>query len=171
MMNDLTPPPPRTARAARRLLRQPLGAVFMALAFCMPCSGQTNSGPVKGQSNVTYIDSDSGEFDRRHVIYEGHVRVRDTGMKLFCDRLVADVPPPGGRLSHIVAETNVVIDFAEGGRVMRATGEMAVYDFNIANGRTNDTVTLTGRPVVTGAQGSTAADRIIWDRVRNVFHF
>ena len=36
--------------------------------------------------------------------------VDDPEMKLTCEWLVADLPQTGGRVDHIVAETNVVID-------------------------------------------------------------
>ena len=60
----------------------------------------------------THIDSDSADFDLNghKAIYEGHVRVDDPQMKLTCALLTADLPQSGGRINHIVAETNVVID-------------------------------------------------------------
>src|SRR5664280_604909 len=64
----------------------------------------------------TRIDSDnSADFDLNghQAIYRGHVRVDDPEMKLTCAWLVADVPQAGGHPNHIVAETNVVIDFTD----------------------------------------------------------
>ena len=77
------------------------------------------------------ISSDSADFDLtgHEAIYRGHVRVDDPQMKLTCEQLIADVPQSGGHVNHIVAETNVVIDFMDNkGQTNHATGDKAVYD-------------------------------------------
>ncbi|MGH7990373.1 MAG: hypothetical protein ACREDS_09330, partial [Limisphaerales bacterium] len=67
--------------------------------------------------HLTRIDSESVVFDMstnaRTATYRGHVRVDDPQMKLTCAWLVADLPQDGGHINHIVAETNVVIDFTD----------------------------------------------------------
>ena len=74
-------------------------------------------------------------------------------MKLHCEWLVADLPQTG-RISHIVAETNVVIDATDDkGQNMHATGDKAVYTYDVENGVTNEMVTLTGNAKVENAQG------------------
>ncbi len=108
--------------------------------------------------------SDSADFDLNghQAIYRGHVRVDDPEMKLTCALLVADVPPEGGHPNHIVAETNVVIDFTDTkGQTNHATGDKAVYIYIVQNGVTNETVTLTGNPQMENAQGTQAGDVII----------
>ena len=123
----------------------------------------------------TRIESDkSADFDlnKHQAIYRGHVRVDDPEMKLTCEQLTADVPAAGGRPSHIVAETNVVIDFVDTkGQTNHATCDKAVYLFSVQNGVTNETVTLTGNPVMENAQGTQAGDVIVWDRANNKVHF
>jgi lipopolysaccharide export system protein LptA len=123
----------------------------------------------------TRIDSDhSADFDLNghQAIYRGHVRVDDPVMKLTCGLLVADVPQAGGRPNRIVAETNVVIDFMDPkGQTNHATSDKAVYIYNVQNGVTNETVTLTGNPQMENAQGTQAGDVIIWDRANNKIHF
>jgi lipopolysaccharide transport protein LptA len=124
----------------------------------------------------TRIESKSGEFDMNthQAIYHGHVRVTSPEMKLTCERLVADLPPTGGRPEHIVCETNVVIDFTdEHGKTNHVTSEKAVYDFHVVSGVTNETVTLTGnpKPRVENEQSITVADVIVWDRANNRFQF
>ena len=100
------------------------------------------------------------------------MRVDDPEMKLTCALLVADVPQAGGHPNHIVAETNVVIDFTDKkGQTNHATGDKAVYVYNVQNGVTNETVTLTGNPEMENAQGTQAGDVIIWDRASNKIHF
>ena len=118
----------------------------------------------------TRIESDSVDFDltARRAIYHGRVRVNDPEMKLNCEWLAADLPQAGGRIDHIVAETNVVTDFTdEKGQTMHATGDKAVYVYEVQNGVTNETVTLTGNPELENAQGKSTGDVIVWDRARN----
>jgi len=124
----------------------------------------------------TRIDSESGSFDQNghKVVYSGNVRVDDPDMKLRCEWLVVDLPEEGGRVSHIIAETNVVIDMADAkGQTMHATSQKAVYIFQVQDGVTNETVTLTGnpKPQVVNKQGTLDADVIIWDRANNEFQY
>ena len=117
------------------------------------------------------IEADGpADFDlvERRVIYHIHVRVDDPEMKLTCEYLTADLPQDGGHIDHIVAETNVVIDFTdEKGQTMHATGDKMVYVYSAQSGATNETVTLTGNPELETAQGKSTGDVIVWDRARN----
>lgn len=118
------------------------------------------------------INSEHADFDltARQAVYWDNVRVDDSRMQLTCERLTADMPPsqPGSVIKHIVAETNVVIDFVdEKGETNHATGDKAVYDFNVQNGATNETVTLTGHARLKNSQGTLTGEPIIWDRIRN----
>ena len=118
----------------------------------------------------TRIESDSVDFDltAHRAIYHGHMRVEDPEMKLNCEWLTADLPQEGGRINHIVAETNVVADFTdEKGQTMHATGDKAVYVYDMQNGVTNETVTLTGNPELENSQGKSTGDVIVWNRARN----
>ena len=136
---------------------------------------QTNApGAPPAPRAPTRISSESGDFDLNghQAIYRGRVRVDDPEMKLTCAWLVADVPPAGGRPNHIVAETNVVIDFTdEKGQTNHATSDKAVYVYSEQGGVTNETVTLTGNPQMENAQGTQAGDVIILDRANNKIHF
>jgi lipopolysaccharide export system protein LptA len=123
----------------------------------------------------TLIHADSADFDLNghQAIYHRHVRVDDPQMKLTCERLVADMPQAGGRPNHIVAETNVVIDFTDTkGQTNHATGDKTVYVYSEQGGVTNVTVTLTGdpQPQMENAQGLQVSDVIIWSRENTNFH-
>jgi lipopolysaccharide export system protein LptA len=148
-----------------------------ATAQSSPASATTNSPgappPLRGPK---LISSDSADFDMtaRQAVYHGHVRVDDPQMKLTCAQLTADLSEAGGRPSRIVAETNVVIDSTDNkGKIYHVTGDKAVYIYNVQNGVTNETVTLTGnpQPQVEDAQGTQVADVITWNRVNNGFRF
>ncbi|MGB7769098.1 MAG: LptA/OstA family protein [Verrucomicrobiia bacterium] len=119
----------------------------------------------------TLIEADGpANFDLagRGVIYHDNVRVDAQGMKLRCEWLAADLPQTGGRINHIVAETNVVIDATDDkGQKMHATGDKAVYVYNVQDGVTNETVTLTGNARLENSQGWLTGDSIIWDRAHN----
>jgi lipopolysaccharide transport protein LptA len=142
-----------------------------ATAQSSPASATTNSPDA---TRPPRIDSDSADFDlvARTATYRGDVRVDDPEMKLTCAWLVADVPQEDGHPNHIVAETNVVIDFTDTkGQTNHATGDKAVYLYNVQNGVTNKTVTLTGNPQIENAQGTQAGDVIILNLANNKIHF
>jgi len=147
-----------------------------ATAQSSPASATTNSPDATRPPRAPKrIDSDSADFDLsgHQAIYRGHVRVDDPQMKLTCAQLTTDLPQAGERPNHIVAETNVVIDFTDDkGQTNHATGDKAVYIYNVQNGVTNETVTLTGnpQPQVENAQGTQTGDVIVWDRANNNTH-
>jgi lipopolysaccharide transport protein LptA len=133
---------------------------------------QTNADAAANSATrpPTLIESASVDFDMtgRRAVYRGDVRVDDPQMKLTCAHLVVDLPPDAGHPNHIVAETNVVIDFTDAkGQTMHATSDKAVYDFNIQNGTTNETVTFTGNAKVENTQGWLTGEPIIWNRANN----
>ncbi len=134
---------------------------------------QTNSpATTNAAPRVTHIDSDNADFDltAHTAIYRGDVHVTDPQMKLTCAYLIADLPE-AGHINRIVAETNVVIDFADDkGETRHATGDKAVYTYNVENNVTNEIVTLTGNPQVTDAQKNVmTGDVITWNRIENRF--
>jgi lipopolysaccharide transport protein LptA len=132
---------------------------------------QTNETDIpKPDRAPTLINSDTAEFDltARRAIYRGHVQVDDPQMTLTCVLLTADLPQTGGSMKHIVAETNVVIfSIDEKGQTNHATSDKAIYDFNIQDGVTNETVTLTGNAKMENSQGTLTGEPIIWDRQKN----
>jgi lipopolysaccharide transport protein LptA len=134
---------------------------------------QTNTVAAPPPRAPTIINSDRADFDltARKAFYYGNVRVDDPQMKLTCAKMVADLPQTGGHINRIVAETNVVIDSVdEKGQTNHATSDKAVYFYNVLNGVTNETVTLTGNAKVENAQGWLTGEPIIWDRANNMMH-
>lgn len=118
----------------------------------------------------TEIFSDSGEFDlkSRVAVYIGNVRVIDPQMKMLCELLTVIVPEGGGRIDHITAETNVVIDAVDSdGNPIHATGQKAVYTYKVENSVTNELMELTGGPYVESKAVSGSGEKIVWDRVKN----
>jgi lipopolysaccharide transport protein LptA len=139
---------------------------LLALTGGLNLRAQTNSVA----HPATRINSDTVNFDMndRKAVYAGHVQVADPQMKLTCAQLVVNLPDPGQHISHIVAETNVVVDFTDPkGQTMHATGDRAIYAYKLAGGVTNETVTLTGHAQVENAQGWLTGEPIVWDRANN----
>jgi lipopolysaccharide export system protein LptA len=87
------------------------------------------------------------DFDNHWVTYSDNVCVTNDQMKLTCEWIKAEFSAKGDQATNIVAETNVVIDFTDPkGKQGRAIGTNALYVFQVHNGLTNETVTLTGDP-------------------------
>ncbi|MFO1488978.1 MAG: LptA/OstA family protein [Verrucomicrobiota bacterium] len=121
----------------------------------------------------TRIRSDHAEVDlkNRVVVYNGHVIVVDPEMTMNCDQLTASVPTNSTQVDHIIAKGKVKIEGTDNkGRPLNARGDMAIYDFNIVNGVTNKTMTLTGNVYIDSALGKGTADPIVWDLVNDKIH-
>jgi len=138
-------------------------------------SAATNTPPVVQPPKPhpdTLIEADGpADFDLtgRRMIQRDHVRVDAPEMKMRCEWLAADLPQEGGRVTNIVAETNVVIDFTdEKGKPYHATGDKAVYSYQVQGGVTNETITLTGNPAqIDEATVTSFGDEIIYYRINN----
>ena len=154
---------------------------LMAVAAGTVVLAQLNNSAPPELQHLTDIYADGrATFDGigHTATYRDNVCVSNAEIKLTCALLVANLPVSGGRLNHIVAETNVVIDAKDDeGHPIHATSDKTVYDYNVQNGVTNITVTLTGnpQPQVITRQGTFVstnwADVIIWDRVNKGFQF
>jgi lipopolysaccharide export system protein LptA len=145
-----------------------LGALSLPAQTNVTGSLPTPRGPTLISSISADFDLSGREASGREAIYRGRVRVDDPQMKLACEKLVADVPQAGGHVNHIVAETNVVIDFLDNrGKTNHATADKAVYVYAEQGGATNETVTLTGNPQMENEQGTLTGDVIVWDRLNN----
>jgi lipopolysaccharide export system protein LptA len=87
------------------------------------------------------------DMENHWVTYSDDVLVTNPEMKLTCEWAKADFPGDWGQATNVVAQTNVVVDYIDPkGQKGRALGDKAVYLFQIENGLTNETVTLTGDP-------------------------
>ncbi len=116
------------------------------------------------------------DFDNHWVTYSDNVCVTNEQMKLTCEWIKAEFTSAGDQATNIVAETNVVIDFLDPkGRQGRAIGTNALYVFQVHNGLTNETVTLTGDPpeILEGPNftNRTITKRIIYDLMTRKVQF
>ncbi len=158
---------------------------LMMLGFSCLLSAQTNApvappatAPVAKESTKTKppteIDSDSADFDlnAHQAVYRNHVVVTDPKVRLTCEWMLVTLPQGGEHLSHVLAATNVVVDFTNAqGEKYHVTAAQAVYDYKVVNTVTNETVTFTGNPVVDTTNSTIYSEPMVWDRGRNHFVF
>jgi lipopolysaccharide transport protein LptA len=143
--------------------------IIYLMALLMLTGGSSSQAQTNLKTAPTVITSEHWVYNNgsRQVIYTGNVQVDDPRMKLTCEQLIAYLPPSGG-LDHLVALTNVVMDSVdEKGQTNHATSDMAVYEHNVKNGVTNETVTLTGNARIRSGQDWMTGEPIVWDRVNN----
>ncbi|HXR04751.1 MAG TPA: LptA/OstA family protein [Verrucomicrobiae bacterium] len=128
-------------------------AANIAMGVSAPAATNAQPGSLP-PTTQTLISADRGEFDMagREVTYHSHVRVDDPEMKLTSEWLITDLPHPGEHVNHIVAETNVVIDFLDDrSQTNHATCDKTVYSYEVKDGITNESVTLSGHAKVANA--------------------
>lgn len=117
------------------------------------------------------IQSDGGfEYDGEtgRVIYRKNVLVEDPAndprTTIACEWLTTILPPPGGKIGEIIALTNVVITIKDTKGLQIVKGARAVYN------ATNDTVVITGSPIVEMPSGILLGDeRVIYNRATEKF--
>ena len=140
---------------------------------------QTNAPALKmAPANKMVIQSKTAYYDNNthETIFLDDVRVNDPKIKLQCERLAVIIPQKGEHLSHLVAETNVVIDMIDDGQARHLTAHRATYEYRVVNSVTNETVVFTGlpdqKPLITMPDGSVmSSEPITWDRVANRIKF
>jgi lipopolysaccharide export system protein LptA len=141
---------------------------------CGLIQAQTNLPTAKPEAaQPAEVDSATAYFDMvtQRVIYSGNVRVTDPKIKLTCEWLLLDVPKEGDHINYISAETNVVVDFTRGDEKYHVTSARAVYNYNVVNQVTNETVTFTGNPIVDTKDGKIWSEPLVWDRTAQRFNF
>lgn len=140
--------------------------LLMLAAFTLPAQPNIGAAP-DGQRGPTHIESDSADFDliHRRAVYVGNVRVSDPQMRLTCGELTADLPQNGGRIDHMIARTKVVMDSVDDkGQTNHATCDEAIYSYSVADGVTNEAVTLTGHAMAEDSQVILYGEPIIYNR-------
>ncbi len=161
-----------------------LAAAFMlrAQTNSLTSSMETNAPaaaagrPAPAELRPTEIHSDSGQFLLKSnvFIYRGNVFVDDSRMKLRCQLMTVEAPALAeGKYNRATALTNVVIDWVDDQGTNHAVSDKAVYTYVLTNSaaspaehwETNQTVVLTGDPIVINSSGTLQGDPIIWDRI------
>jgi lipopolysaccharide export system protein LptA len=121
----------------------------------------------KQTTKATDMDLFSERFEMDTVTriaeFWGGVRGNSAGMQLKSEWLTATLPKSGtgttNHLEHLLAKTNVVIDFADlRERKIHATGQEAAYDYKVRSAVTNEVLELTGNPTVE----TTGTNRAAW---------
>lgn len=116
-------------------------------------------GTAGPEEQFVEITSDDYEFQGGAGAFRGNVRVNSPQMSLRCDTLSVYSAGPGAPVERIVAEGNVLMDFVEADQQRnRALGNRAVYDL------AQNTIELTGKPLVVRDQNTMTGDVIFWNR-------
>lgn len=156
----------------KTVLAQACGAAALAAVGVLPIAAQTNLAvvPEAGttEKSVTEIFAQRAEFDLKSnvVRYIGNVRVENPELKVRCETLAAQLPVSGGRFESIIAEGDVEFDTTDAqGRKISGAGQKAVYTYRSSENGTNETIELTGNPLVRTDQGTLAGDTIVFDRI------
>ena len=150
--------------------------LLLAAGWCGMVAAQTNTpaSNARTQHPPTEIDSDAADFDlnAHQAVYRGHVKVVDPQVKLTCGWMIVNLPAAGGHLNHVVAETNVVVDFSnDKGEKYHVTSAKAVYDYKVVDSVTNETVTFTGNPIAETPDYRIFSEPLVWNRMANRFRF
>lgn len=148
--------------------------ILCATTATLTVLAQTNAPakkPVARGGNTTIL-ADHGEFELlgHRMVYTGHVHINDPDMKLQCAKITATMPPGSGHPNRIVAESSeaepiVSIDLLDDhGETNHVTGHLAVYEYTLTAGATNETVTVTGDPHINTPAFQGTADELKWNR-------
>lgn len=103
------------------------------------------------------------------AFFRGGVSVTHPQMNLNCKTLNLEALPGDATAHTLVARDTVTFDISEKDQKIHGTGQKAVYTYGVTGGRTNDLLELSGKPMLSMANGSTFEnDIIILDRANGV---
>jgi len=142
---------------------------FFCLMLILLGAGCWAQGDPAGDAQKLVIHSDSGGFDMTNyrTFYQGHVRADEPRMHLISDWLTADLPRARDPDSRVVANTNVVVVLIDNkGQTNHATSDQAVYFMHVADGITNETVTLTGHAKMWNDKFTVVGEPLVYDMVK-----
>jgi len=116
-------------------------------------AGLETMKPQAGMAETITITSDRMELDQKKntVIYMGNVVTVRGNVTMKSDTLTATYNPEMKRLTEVVAEGN--LEVSQGNRI--ATGAKAVFNSE------NNSVVLTGNPVIRHGNSQVSGSRII----------
>jgi len=116
-------------------------------------AGLETTKPQAGMAETITITSDRMELDQKKntVIYMGNVVTVRGNVTMKSDTLTATYNPEMKRLTEVVAEGN--LEVTQGNRI--ATGAKAVFNSE------NNSVVLTGNPVIRHGNSQVSGSRII----------
>jgi hypothetical protein len=113
---------------------------------------------------------------KQQVIYYEHVVVTNATGSLTCEHLTIDLPPEGSldrQPTNAVAATNVVVVFLKQNDTNHVTCDRAIYEYQVLNGTTNDTITFlgsAGHPArVENSKGWMTGEPLVWDNLNGNF--
>ena len=139
----------------------------------VPASEAGNmAGPTEPSAAATnqYAEIFSREYVFRPQIglFEGEVRLVHPQMTMVCDHMAMHSGAGAEKAQHLTAEHSVIFDLVNTeGEKVHGTCQKADYDYSVVDGHTNDTIQLTGDPVLQTTNGSIRNATLILDRTQN----
>ena len=152
-------------------------AVLPGSGPAKPTTGEAAAGP--GPTPVSKPKPPAGTNQFAEIVcqeytlrpesgwFEGGVQVTHPQMQLSCQTAQLDFPHADNKTQRLIAREAVEFDLLdERGQKIHGTGQKAVYTYSVNAGLTNDSVELTGNPMLTMTNGTFKNQVIILDRAR-----
>ena len=117
--------------------------------------------PAAGTNDWAEVFCESYVLRTNNAFYEGGVYVSHPRMNWVCERLNANLGPPGTESKTMVAEEAVTFDLRDEKGTVHGTGDKAVYDYSVLGTRTNDVLRLTGTPAYLQTTNGIVRDRLV----------
>lgn len=102
------------------------------------------------------------------ALFEGKVRLLHPQITMSCDHLAVHSAADKEKGQSLVAEHSVIFDLlSTDGRKVHGTCQNALYDYSVTRGRTNDSLEMTGNPVLETTNGTVQNSVLVLDRAQN----
>ena len=102
------------------------------------------------------------------ALFEGKVRLLHPQITMSCDHLAVHSAADKEKGQSLVAEHSVIFDLlSTDGQKVHGTCQNALYDYSITGGRTNDSLEMTGHPVLETTNGTVQNSVLLLDRTQN----
>jgi lipopolysaccharide export system protein LptA len=146
------------------------GHAFMRLPASesgQPVQGSIKSDP-KATNGYAEIFSKTYELKAQEALFRGDVRLEHPRMSWRCEEVTVQGTNGEDRKQRMVARQSVAFDLlSPNGEKVHGTCEQAVYDYNVTAAGTNETVELTGNPVIETTNATLRNAVIVMDRSNN----
>jgi len=124
--------------------------------------------PAAATNQFATISSEEYLVKTNSALFQRHVRLEHPQMVWVCEKLTVNLASADRKDVKIIGEGAVVFDLTdEKGEKVHGACEQGVYNYNVTSTSTNDTVELTGNPILTTTNGTIENSVIILDRAHN----
>jgi lipopolysaccharide transport protein LptA len=122
----------------------------------------------KGTNDYAEVFSQMYELKPQEALFRGDVRLEHPRMSWKCGEVTMQGTSGEAKEQRMVARQSVAFDWlSPDDEKVHGTCDQAVYNYNITAAGTNDTIELTGNPVIETTNGTLRNAVIILDRANN----